>query len=300
MKNSKVYFLLLRIFLVIIVLSAVFYFVDLKETLKQIKSVPLSLYFFVVLGHFLIMMIKAKRWQILSRSQDIYFPYLDGLRAYFIGFTFATFTPGQLGDLGKVFFLNQKILSKKKIFSATLMDRLWDLISLTVITIFCIIFLIFEDLELHFLLTFIIAVVILGLLIVFFSFKPLNYLLSTKYDLDIRTFFQTNTISFILSISVILIQLFRWGALAYAIDLPILIASLTGMVGTFIALIPISIAGLGTREAFIIFIFNEKSLSVTSGLTFSLLMFGTYLIGALWGLVLLLTYKGTNYDVLKS
>lgn len=67
------------------------------------------------------------------------------------------------------------------------------------------------------------------------------------------------------------------------------------MVGTLVALIPVSIAGLGTREATLEYLFRYKGIQEGIGVAFSLIMFSSYLIGAMAGVILLFISKKNNH-----
>ena len=58
-------------------------------------------------------MIKALRWQLLLKSLQIHCSYGQILKAYIAGVALGTFTPGQLGDMGKVIKVKMTAKGKK-------------------------------------------------------------------------------------------------------------------------------------------------------------------------------------------
>jgi uncharacterized membrane protein YbhN (UPF0104 family) len=63
---------------------------------------------------------------------------------------------------------------------------------------------------------------------------------------------------------------------------------MSATIGTFVALIPISIAGIGTREATLVYLFGLKNIDAKFAIAFSLLMFSAYIVGAIVGSVLIM------------
>ena len=291
MMIKKKYLLCIRIVIIIIFSFLIYYSIDVSVALREVKSVPLFPYVLVISGHFLIMIVKAKRWQILSKCQGANFRYTSGLRAYFIGFTFATFTPGQIGDFGKIAFISENNINIEKIAAAVVIDRAWDLISLAFASTICILFLAMSKVETGFIWLIIFSFAAIGVVGAILFQRFLNPIILKKYDIDVRNYCKVLPLSLLLSAFVIIIQYVRWLLLSYVMNLPVFIASSAAMVGTFIALIPVSIAGLGTREAFMGYVFSKKALPIEAGVSYSILMFGTYLIGAIWGLILFALYK---------
>jgi uncharacterized membrane protein YbhN (UPF0104 family) len=78
-----------------------------------------------------------------------------------------------------------------------------------------------------------------------------------------------------------------------ALNYEIVWSALSATIGTFVALIPVSIAGIGTREATLVYLFGLKNIDAKSAIAFSLLMFSAYIVGAIVGSVLILL-KRTN------
>lgn len=76
--------------------------------------------------------------------------------------------------------------------------------------------------------------------------------------------------------------------------MPFISTAAIATVGTLVALLPVPLGGLGTREATIAALFTYNNLDPITGVSFSFLMFGSYLVGALAGVFLLYFYKSMD------
>lgn len=285
-RYSKVFSFFLKIILAVIFLTAVFYWFNPSAILRVVKDVSLWLYGIVVLGHFLLMAIKSLRWKILLESFDIHCTYLQAFKAYIVAFSFGTFTPGQLGDMAKVMLIDGAKGKRKLALIPSFADRAWDLLGLVAVSAGCTSF--FYSIRLNFLNVIFGSVFILCVLaFMLLLYRKLHKFFLQKSNTDISVIFSTWQWSAFLTLVVVIIQFFRWVVLALAMSLPVITAASSAMIGTLVALIPVSFGGLGTREAAIAWLFTSAGLSPEAGVGFSLLMFGSYLIGALAGAVVL-------------
>ena len=281
-KNS----FLVKFFLGVLFLIVLFYWFNPKVIFDETKKVSWWLYGLVVMGHFLLMAIKSLRWKILLESFGIHCDYKQALRAYVIAFSFGTFTPGQLGDMAKVMLIDGASGKRKLALIPSFVDRLWDLLGLVMASAGCASILYSIKLSLSnivFVTVFIVCVLLLLVLL----YRKVRKFFLQKYETDSAVIFYKWYWAVFLTCIVVIVQFFRWAVLAFALSLPIVTAASSAMIGTFVALLPVSFGGLGTREAAIAWLFASVGLSPESGVGFSLLMFGTYLIGAFAGVLLL-------------
>lgn len=276
--------------------TAVFVFIlfiwfDFRSIYKAIGNVSWWLYLLVIAGHFLLMAIKALRWQLLLHSLQIPCSYGQAVKAYVAGFTFGTFTPGQLGDMGKLMLISGAKGQRGKALISTVTDRVWDLAGLVFVTVGCGLFLFFAEIQANNLMICGLFFCGASLLLFPFFYRSVKKLVWRKLDIDIAELFRSWHWSFLLTAFALAVQYLRWAVLALALKLPIISTAAIAMMGTLVALIPVSFGGLGTREAAIAALFSHNDLDPVVGVSFSFLMFGSYLVGAVAGALLLYVNK---------
>ena len=268
----------------------IFSMFDFYAIWDEICVVSFWLYLVPIFGHFVLMTIKALRWKLLLNSLQINCSYAEALKAYTAGFAFGTFTPGQLGDMGKVMLIEDASGKRKRALISSLTDRFWDLLGLIVFTGGCAFFLFFAQIKLSGLFLYGLFFCIACLLLAPWIYRIAQKLILRKMKTDIGELFVDWHWSFLLTLLALFVQFLRWAVLALAFKLPIFTAASSAMIGTLVALVPISFGGLGTREATIAAVFSYSGLDPVIGISFSFLMFGCYLVGAMVGIFLLYTY----------
>ena len=273
-------FFSIRIILGLALIFLIFKKFNVKNIYNQILNVSTILYFVVVSGHFLLMALKAKRWTILCKNNNLNMKYFSTFKAYTIGFAFGTFTPGKLGDLGKVLLIDAPNSIKKQALIPAIIDRLWDLFILIIIS--AVFFMIIINTTKT-----ILTIIIICLFFVFILGILLIMIIKNKYNVDLKKYLKNWRSLLSLTVVANIIQYLRWCLLAYTFNLPLLRTACAATIGTLIALFPVSIAGLGTREATLAYLFKINGIKPDIGVAFSLLMFGTYIINAVIGALFL-------------
>lgn len=280
-----------RISLTALFVLFIFLRFDFFSIIESIRDVSLWLYLVPILGHFVLMAIKALRWQLLLKSLHIHCAYGEALKAYIAGFAFGTFTPGQLGDIGKVMLIVNAGDQRKRALVSSIADRLWDLLGLVIVAGGGAFFLFLDHINLTKLFLCILAFCFVAFLVTPWTYRFTQKILLHQMDLAVDELFINWHWSLFLTAFALLVQFFRWAVLAVAFKLPIFTAATSAMIGTLVALVPVSFGGLGTRDAAIAALFSCSGLDPVVGVSFSFLMFGCYLVGSLAGVILLYTYK---------
>lgn len=283
---------IIKLALGICLLVVIFSWIDIKQTIDHIKKMSIIAYIFVLAGHFILMAIRSRRWQLICLNAGVNFPYKASLCAYTAAFAFGTFTPGQAGDFVKIFFVKQYSNDSKKLLGTVIVDRLWDFIFLGIIAMISFAFVFSSYLLKYIPWVLAIAAIAAALLII---------LLRTTFAKTILNkfpwiFLDINKISFYSFLATI-VQFSRWMLLAYAFNLKIILSSFIATLGSVIALLPISISGLGSRDIAMAYLFEINGMPASAGVAFSMMMFNAYLIGALGGLIVFIFIK--NKDKLE-
>ena len=283
-KNWKRF---LKLFFTALFVFFIFTWFDFHSIYDAIRHVSWYFYIFVIAGHFVLMAIKALRWQFLLQSMHVPCSYSQAVKAYTAGFAFGTFTPGQLGDMGKVMLIPGATGHRREALISTLTDRIWDFLGLVLVSGACALFLFFSEMRVNGYFFYGVVFGCIGLLFSTFVYRYVQKFIRRKLNLDIAELLKAWHWSFLLTVLALAVQFSRWVILALAFKLPVITAAAIAMVGTLVALLPVSFGGMGTREATIAALFTHNGLDPVVGVSFSLLMLGSYLVGALAGALLL-------------
>jgi glycosyltransferase 2 family protein len=103
---------------------------DIWATLSR-ADVPLVLLSIVMYVPFLA--VKTARWRLVSADMRMPVTWGDAWRIYAIGLAAGTFTPGQAGDTLKAWYLERKGYPLGRAFGGSVLDRLFDVAALAVI-----------------------------------------------------------------------------------------------------------------------------------------------------------------------
>ena len=301
--KKKWIFRSIGLILFVIILSKL----NLSEIIALLANINHFYFISALFLFFPLLVTKAMRWQLLMRAQDITYSLKDTAIMYAAGIYFGGITPGNIGDFIKVFYLKGDGYPFGKSFATVLLDRLFDLVSL---------FLLGYAGMLLFIAFFERAIIILScifvgtvLLVIFFLYKKdfsmviLEYisfhLIPERYRENAKTVFSDlyngikilNTNQFVLAT---FITFFAWGiyfvmmylfALSLGINIPFLYLATCVSISAVITLIPISISGIGTRDATLIILFSYLGLSKESAIAFSMMILFMYFVAGFIGLI---------------
>ena len=267
---------------------------------------------FAILGIALIlviplMMLKSWRWQYLLAMQGFFISFKESFAVYLEAFYVGLITPGRLGEFIKALYLKEKKgVSIGEGFSSVLIDRLQDVLPFIVVGLLGLILSPFGESYLYL----IIGIMLLFLLIWILVFKAkvwkkivqrvVRELVPKKYrnsvDVQLDSFFTgigkfrdfrmiVPVIATIASAALVFLQCYLI-AISLSISVSFVYLAFCVSVAGLASLIPVSIYGLGTREATLIGLFSRVGLSSESAVVFSLIylmVFGlfTATIGAL-------------------
>lgn len=113
---------------------ALWWFSDLGRVgslIAKAKPWPLAV---AALLNLAIIVLKAWRWRVIMKVQAIDYPYLSAVRSYTIAAALAAWSPGRIGDFSKALSVSREQgVSFGSAASSVIADRLLDLLVLTVI-----------------------------------------------------------------------------------------------------------------------------------------------------------------------
>lgn len=286
-------------------------YIILRLDIRQLKGVMLNIklepFIIAVLLNIPHIFIKSLRWNILLRMQNIQFNLLQSFSIYMSGLFISFITPGRLGEFIKVLYLkSEKSINISLGLTTVIADRLFDLTLLIFLAIIGtwklgIINNLFLQLLLCILIFIVIFIILLDKGIVEKTFKFLyNFSIIGKNKNNINKGFQdfydgihrlnNHKLIYALVLTcfsylILVIQAFLL-TIAIKVEISFLNICFFMALSSVVTFIPISISGLGTRDAMLIYLFSIINISKENAVVFSLLIFITFYInGGLLGAI---------------
>lgn len=271
----------LRIILMLVVTIAIFYWlfsrISFIESMRIIiKSNP----YFILLSLLMILVslfLIIIRWMLIIRSLYPKVRFMDSMISIMSALSLNSILPSKMGDIFKVYYFKEHGVSR--VLGAVFMERIFDIVSLALIVLMGSLILdkkIFVYIALAIILAFILSASLIYLLR-----KKLKE--SKKYALLKNILYSINWIVQRpkKGITLLLLSLIIWFFsisqiyllfLAISINVGFLYFSSAIIIAIFVSMIPITIAGMGTRESAIIYLFSSFATNETllaAGLLFS-------------------------------
>lgn len=253
--------------------------------------------------------LKAIRWRRLLASQNIEYPVSSALLSYFGSIFIGLLTPGRIGEFIKTWHVHHDCgVPKMRAFSSVLADRLFDLYALLLFGGAALLSKTVAHQKAS-LLGFAGSAVLLVLPLLMFLhdglfakvramgmrfgklgtklFADESWLMNLRAGLkDLSTAAILGSTAFTVAAYALFFLQCHLLALAVKLNAGFLQTSFAVALGSLITLLPISISGLGTREAAIMAYLGSVGVSSEASLGYSLLVFATfYIAGALFGMV---------------
>ncbi len=263
------------------ILAYILYQTGWKKPLELATKISPFWLLLILALNLLHIMMKAKRWQIMLASNQCIYSFLHSLRAYFGGIALGIVTPGRTGEfLRAIFPVKTGKISIEASFASVIADRLFDLSTLAVLSFLA--FFIYFNWKIPVL----ILLVVLAVLVLIVTtgkiwkkllkkiwkilkIKPQKRLLFKQAFLKA---FRKPDILILLTLAGYLILNLQVFIMAREIEVPVSFFKLMlifSLANTF-ALLPVSISGLGTREAALGYLFTLVGFSKTQGITVAL------------------------------
>jgi glycosyltransferase 2 family protein len=287
----------------VVILSSI----NIPATVQILFNVNIFLLILGLLMIFPQIYFRAWRWHLLMNMQNISYPLKDAVTVYFAALFVGTITPGRLGELIKVQYLMDEGYSFGRSFLSVLLDRCYDLGALLFVGYISIIYFIQFFSERVFLVsTIFILIPLVGVVIclmgivkkdhiirVIIFLSPLRFretLLKTLHDFfDDFSSMKTRplVIAFLMTMASWVFYYIMAYCFALALVTPVSFFYLVGCVSVaaFITLLPVSISGIGTRDAVLILLFGYAGISSESAVAYSLLLLFMYVINGCIGFI---------------
>jgi len=293
----------------IVLLALLLWRVDTHRLSVELSRVSLSLLVVAILLNIPQIFLKAFRWRWLLSSQRIWYGVWPATLAYFGSIFIGLLTPGRLGEFVKALHVSHDCgLPTARAFSSVLADRLFDLYALLVVGGAGLLLLTVGqsgDGILGLAGSALLLTVPLAFLLYDRAFgwiKAIGLHLgrwgqwlfaSEGWLMELRSGLRQMTFPWLVGAMILTVLAYtllfgQCYLLALALDLRVGLAPVSYAValGSLVTLLPISISGVGTREAAMIAYLGTAGVPAEAALSFSLLVFLTfYVAGGLMGAV---------------
>lgn len=248
----------------------------------------LGWYLISLTGVILVLGLKSIRWNLLLRSEGCDYSFKSAFIAYMSSFTIGLLTPGRIGEIARLYYIREE----KKIdffhsFKTIVTDRIFDFSLLIWFGASGLLFFYKVLGEIHTLYYLLITGLVMlaswmiGKIILRIFKSDKTYFIFV-YEAWTEMFDRKMVVPWLLTLlSYILFYLANWFIL-FSLGQRISLVEIGFILSlmSLVTLIPITIAGFGTREASLIFLFAFYTLSPETAIVFSLLQFLAFF---LWG-----------------
>lgn len=287
MKKFNSYILRLTgIFIFIFILSRL----DYSIFVNTFKEANMFYFYCAIPLFFLLIFLKSWRWKILLNAQNMKLNHRYLFSSYMASFFIGVITPGRIGELSKAFYIKDKGYSLESSFWATLTDRLADILILVFICFLSILgfFIYFKKNILLSLFVFAFSLFLFS--IVVFNKKFFLRILSKTIEKMIPARFfgiidkKLNNYIYILKLAlpyiltILIITLCGWGIyylqlylLSKALNLSLTFWNVIMFLSiiSFLGFLPITFAGIGTRDLALVFFFSFVNIPKEKAIAFS-------------------------------
>jgi len=255
-----------------------------------------------------VIVLRGARWRLLMRVVGIECSLLRSVTVWMIGFFAASVTPAKAGDAIRALYLqNDTGRTFGETFLTVFIDRLMDLVLVLVLGVVSVLLFWRYFIKLPSYWAILLAAVGIGVIVYLLSNrKMMRYLLKPifealvprkykeKFSLNFHTFYDSlehyrrrpaiMALAMLLTVAAwaIVFALAWYLTVVFGIDVDPAFVFLIMPIVTLVELIPISVSGLGTRDAAVIYFFSLVGVSSAAAVSFSIgyLIVGTYLTAA--------------------
>ena len=261
--------------------------IDFNFLFKSVKEINL---FYLVLSAFMyipLVFLSSYRFKKIMDAQSIYYSAKNAFYMYGAGLFLSLAVPGRMGDFSKIAYLKKDGHSLNKAFLGNLLDKLFDLFFLA---LFAFLGIIYFSASSYFSLNFnsfvkyiFTAIFILLFAALFFYFKKkefiVNFVSETKKELNkfrMKNIFEISLFT-VLSLFSYFIIIYFIAASIKIHNIGFLYISFSAVFIIFATIIPVSILGIGTREAALLIILSPLQIPKETIIFFSALIMTNYL-----------------------
>lgn len=252
------------------------------------SNLNLSWYLISLIGVIVVLGLKSIRWNLLLHSEGCAYPFMSAFIAYMASFTIGLLTPGRIGEIARLYYVREdKKIDFFHSFKTIVTDRIFDFALLIWFGASGLMFFykILGNIHALYYLSIIGAVLLFSWLVGRVTLKMIKsnktYFVfvyeawTEMFDRKMAGPWLLTLLSYFLFYVANWFILFSLGQRISLIEIGFILSLMS-----LVTLIPITIAGFGTREASLIFLFAFYGLNPETAIVFSMLQFLAFF---LWG-----------------
>lgn len=264
---------------------------DMTEFSRVFRQMHLSWFLLSLTGVMLVLGIKSLRWNLLLVHEQCAYPKWNSFVAYMASFTIGLITPGRLGEISRLYYVREETkISFYAGFKTLIVDRIFDFAMLVWFGVTGLLFFykLLGDTNGMGYLLFTAATMLAGWGLIYVILSRFVKNDSSKIGLRFireswNGMFQTAMLwPWILTLVAYFVFYVAnfWIFKSIGIDLSLIDIGFILSLMSLATLIPVSLAGFGTREASLVFLLSFYGISPEVAIVFSLLQFTAFF---LWG-----------------
>ncbi len=272
----------------IIIFIYIFIKLDISTIISVILSIPLFYSILSFSSILPIILITNYEWQILLKKQKILVDFSSSLKNILLGYFYGFITPGGIGAYTRVFYLHKTSrVSIHKCLSNIILFNTLDYITLLLIAFIGGVLVVMSFPNLYYFLFIIITILCVVILLTYLFIirrDLLHYLVERwfhSYVDSIKTFYEDipsikdMILPFVISMFGWIIRFYIFYLIAQLFSIHIDLSSFIAIVSlaNIIASVPITIYGLGTREATLITLFSLFDIPAENTMSLSIFWF---------------------------
>lgn len=304
MKNKKWLSFAVSVVLTLAIFAILFSRIDLAMFMDSVRNISICALLVSLLVLVPIFYISGYRWKLMISDYKA-ISVSEGIKTYLLSQSLNTITPSRIGDLGKAYFLRDSRFNMKIGAAAVILEKSFDLISILLFAVLGVLFMKTGFGMAYYII--LLLCLLLAFLVVAFTARLgkgslvcrcVSFLIPFKrlrsLALEMLSYFDTVrkdrkkvTIVILSSFLLWFLHLFQGYLFFWVVgqDIGFFIALGLIPIGILAGMIPVTIAGMGTRDAAFIFLFSSYApaqVMILFGLIFSLRYVIPALLGLLW------------------
>lgn len=261
---------------------------DIEEFSNIFSQLNIRLYLLSLTGVILVLGLKSIRWNLLLRAEHCNYPFISAFSAYMSSFTIGLVTPGRIGEIARLYYVRgDRNIDFYHSFKTIITDRIFDFALLVWFGASGLLFFykVAGDISAFW---YLLIIGVLLLIIWFIGTFILNRIHSEKKYITFITEAWTEMLQkkmlvpWLLTLVAYLVFYIANWLIILAVGQRISLVEIGFILSlmSLVTLIPITLAGFGTREASLIFLFAFYSITPETAIVYSLLQFIAFF---LWG-----------------
>jgi glycosyltransferase 2 family protein len=301
MTKKKIFSLLVKLLVSIAILVFLYFKADFNTDgfWRIISGINLPIYLFSLFGVIIVLGIKSYRWKLLVANEGYNYKAYRSFGAYMSSDAIGIVTPGRIGEIARLYYVRQETdISFLQAFKTIVADRIFDFTMLGWFGIsgMTFYFHIFGALPGYLYALIVLLVIVAGYIILLASLrKMINLNWFRRWQIPgfiYECFLAVLGKKTILMWAITILAYFSYFLFSWFIMLSLNVRpgivdiAFIMSIMSLSTIIPISVAGFGTREATLVMLFAQYGFSSEVAISFSLLHFTAFFFwGGLIGLV---------------